>query len=168
MREQEFEMFEDVSNPLDSVEDMLAGQDWVFERPHTDELSVTIAGRHGPYRMTFIWQEDYSAMQFFCEFDLNVPESRRAAAASALQMVNSKLWLGHFIVQDQTGVPAFRHTSMFRGQTQSSGAEHVEDLVDIAIAECDRYYSVFNMLSCTVTVEDSLLNLALVETAGEA
>ncbi len=169
MHEQEnFEIFEDVSNPLDSVEDILSSHDWVFERPNNDELSVAVAGRHGHYRMTFLWQEDYSAMQFFCEFDMTVPEARREAAARALQMVNARLWLGHFILQEENGVPCFRHTSMFRGQTQSSGAEHVEDLVDIAIAECDRYYGVFNMLACTVSVDDSLLSLALVESAGEA
>jgi hypothetical protein len=168
MHEQESEFFEDVSNPLDSVEDMLSGQDWAFERPHTDELSVTIVGRHAPYRMTFLWQEDYSAMQFFCEFDLSIPSSRRAAAAQALQMMNAGLWLGHFVINNETGAPTFRHTSMFRGQTQSSGAELVEDLVDIAVAECDRYFAAFNMLSCTPTHEDGLMTLALADAGGEA
>jgi hypothetical protein len=162
------EFFEDVSNPLDSVEDILSTQDWVFSRPNDDELSVTVSGRHGQYYMTFIWQEEYSAMQFFCELDMTVPAERREAMASAMQTINSRLWLGHFIVQEQNNVPSFRHTSLFRGCTHTSGTEHVEDLVEIAMAECERYYPALHLLCTTQGTETSLFNLALADPAGES
>ena len=37
-------MFEEISNPLDSVEDFLSGHDWVFNRPCADELTVSVTG----------------------------------------------------------------------------------------------------------------------------
>jgi hypothetical protein len=163
-----FEMFEDVSNPLDSVEDIMVSLDWSFDRPNPEEISARVSGRHGQYSLTFIWQEDYSAMQFFCEYDLEMPAARKHAAALALQTINARLWLGHFTVQEHNSVPCFRHTSMFRGCTHTSGAEHVEDLVDIALAECDRHFSVFSLLACPLGKNDGLLPLALSETAGEA
>lgn len=161
-------IFDDVSNPLDSVEELLNAQDWSFSRQTADELSVQVGGRRGQYRMTFIWQEEYSAMQFFCELDVSVPRTNRALAARAVQDINAKLWLGHFTISAEAGVPSFRHTSLFRGWTHTSGAEHVEDLVDIAIAECDRHYNVFSMLGCTAGTDESLLAFALKDHQGEA
>ena len=162
------EIFEDVSNPLDSIEDLLAGNDWVFNRPNPDELTVHVRGKHSVYHLTFLWQEDYSAMQFFCEFDLKIPEARAEMADRALNRINERLWLGHFDLPLETLTPRFRHTSLFRGWTQTSGAEHVEDLVDIALVECERHYNVFRTLSDSLYIDGKTLSLMLVEEAGEA
>ena len=161
------EIFEDVSNPLDSVEDILISHDWIFNRPNPDELTVQVTGKGGSYRLTFIWQEEYSAMQFFCEYDLRIPTARQDLAGRALRRINERLWLGHFDVAD-TGAPCFRHTSLFRGWTHSSGAEHVEDLVDIALAECERHQNIFAMLSGALHLDNDVLTLMLADEAGEA
>lgn len=164
----ELELFEDVSNPLDSVEEMLIGQDWAFDRTNEEELTVNVTGKRGDYKMTFIWQEEFNAMQFFCEYDYTIPEERATLANKILRAVNEDLWLGHFDIPKATHAPCFRHTSLFRGWTQSSGAEHVEDLVDIAIAESDRFQSVFRMLTNKSSMDDSLLDFILSDSAGEA
>lgn len=161
------DMFEDVSNPLDCIEDMLAAQEWMFDRPNPDELCVHVSGRHGQYRMTFIWQEEFSAMQFFCDSDIAIPQHHRDIALQAIHKINSALWLGHFIVAEETGLPTFRHTSLFRGCTHTSGAEHIEDLIEIALGECERYYSVFSLMG-NASMDDTLLSLALSQSQGEA
>lgn len=161
-------MFEEISNPLDSVEDLLAGQEWAFSRMNQDELMVDVSGKLGTYRMVFLWQEEYSAMQFTCHYDMMLPSDTRDLLAIAMARVNANLWLGHFDIAPDNGVPRFRHTSLFRGQTQSSGADHLQDLMDIALSECERYYPMFQLLSNTETVSEENLDLAVVDTAGEA
>lgn len=168
MNDQSFEMFEDVSNPLDSIEDMLSGNEWAFSRLNDDELSVKVAGKYGQYNLTFIWQDEYSAMQFFCEFDFAIPESRVGMACRVLRKVNENLWLGHFDLSGRDTAPCYRHTSLFRGWTHTSGAEHIEDLVDIALAESERYRNVFAMLAGTADLTDAQLSFALADAAGEA
>ncbi len=168
MSDSAFEIFEDVSNPLDSVEDLLTGNDWIFNRPNPDELSVHVTGKLGCYRMTFLWQEEYSAMQFFCEYDLRLPKDRQDMTGRALRVINERLWLGHFDVAEATGAPCFRHTSLFRGWTNSSGAEHVEDLVDIALAECERHHNIFAMLAGPRLISEEILGLMMADEAGEA
>lgn len=162
------DIFEDVSNPLDSIEDLLHGNDWVFSRPNPDELNVQVSGKQGAYGLTFIWQEDYSAMQFYCEFNIKIPEGRVEMTERAMSRINERLWLGHFDLPEETMLPRFRHTSLFRGWTQTSGAEHVEDLVDIALVECERHYNVFRTLSDSLYIDGKTLSLMLVEEAGEA
>ena len=169
MTDQNFEMFEDVSNPLDSIEDLLAGSDWAFRRLNEDELSVRVAGKRGQYNLTFLWQDEFSAMQFFCEFeDTPVPPARAVMAARVLRHINESLWLGHFDVSARNNLPCFRHTSLFRGCTQTSGAEHIEDLVDIALAESERYHNIFTMLAASRELTDEQLTFALSDAAGEA
>lgn len=167
MSEQEL-MFEEISNPLDSVEDILVSQEWAFSRMNNDELMVDVSGKLGTYRMVFMWQEEFSAMQFQCHYDIVVPRDRRDVLALALSRVNAEMWLGHFDIPEDTGVPRFRHTSLFRGQTQSSGADHLQDLMDIALAECERNYSMFQVLSQDETLDENQLNLALLDSAGQA
>lgn len=164
----ELELFEDVSNPLDSVEDMFRSQDWSFTRSHDEELCVTVAGKRGQYKMTFIWQEEFHAMQFFCEYDFILPDANSSTVNKVLRAINEDLWLGHFDVPVATNAPCFRHTSLFRGWTQSSGAEHVEDLVDIAIAESDRFHSIFRMLAERTHMDDSLIDFIMSDSVGEA
>lgn len=164
----ELELFEEVSNPLDSIEEMLHSQDWAFNRMNEDELTVNISGKRGEYKMTFIWQEEFNAMQFFCEYDFVIPAERMDIANKVLRAINEDLWLGHFDIPKATNAPCFRHTSLFRGWTQSSGAEHVEDLVDIAIAESDRFHSSFAMLTQSTGMDDSLIDFILSDSAGEA
>ncbi|MBU0859656.1 MAG: YbjN domain-containing protein [Alphaproteobacteria bacterium] len=162
------EIFEDVSNPLDSIEDMLSGNEWAFSRLNDEELSVQVAGKRGQYNLTFIWQDEYSAMQFFCEFDQTIPAARLDMACRVLRRINESLWLGHFDISSRNSAPCFRHTSLFRGCTQTSGAEHIEDLVDIALAESERFNNVFTMLATATDLTDDQLTFALSDAAGEA
>lgn len=168
MTTEQIDFMDEVSNPLDSVEDILAGQNWQFSRMTPDELMVDVSGRIGTYRMVFQWQEDFSAMQFTCHFDLIVPGMQRGVAAMALADINAGLWLGRFDLPSDTSVPCFRHTSLFRGQTQSSGAEHLQDLMDIALGECERYYALFQMLSEETHIDQSMIDLVLMDFGGEA
>ncbi len=162
------EMLDRPLNPLDGIEDILASQDWVFDRPNPDELSVVLSSQNAAYRITFMWQQEVNAMHFFCEFDVTVPEDRRASVAVALLTVNARLWIGHFILQEHSGVPCFRHTSIHRDWTNALSTGHVEDLVEIALAECDRHRGIFTMLSGSTAPDPALLTLALSQPAGQA
>lgn len=168
MMTQHDHMKQDVSNPLDSVEDILAGQRWSFNRANPDELTAEVTGKHGTYRMIFMWQEEFSALQFSCQYDLYVPRDRFDLLALALAQVNAELWLGHFDIPAATGIPTFRHTSLFRGQTHSSGAEFLQDLMDIALAECESHYSMFQVLAQSEDVNQYEFDLAVMGSAGEA
>jgi hypothetical protein len=164
----EIDLFEDVSNPLDSVEEVLCANDWIFDRTTPDDLSVQVTGRMGEYNLHFHWQEEYSAMRFWCVMDIDIKPEALDAAAKMMAFVNSGLWLGHFAFRDSTKEPSFTHTTLFRGLTQTSGAEHIQDLVDIALAECERYYPAFEMLSRGLPENSADVHLALMHVAGES
>lgn len=160
-------MFEDVSNPLDGAEDLIQSPDVVFNRANRDELFVEAKGRYGMYRMMFMWDEAMGALQFCCEYGIQVADMNKACAADTVLTINSNLWLGHFDLPPETLAPTFRYTQLFRGM-QSSGADHVQDLINIAIDECDKNYPVFVALSEASAPDESDLALALMPVAGRS
>lgn len=162
------DLFEDVSNPLDGVEEILSANDWVFERMTNDEITVHITGKMGDYTLFFQWQEEFSAMKFSCTFDMHLNDTARRMAATTLSEINAQLWLGHFDFPPGTSTPCFRHTTLFRGMTQTSGVEHIEDLVDIALSECERYYPVFELLAKGADQHGADMTLAMMPSAGQS
>lgn len=160
--------FEEASNPIDSVEEVLSSNNWVFNRMNEDELMVQVAGKACEYRLFFIWQEDMNAMQFCCQFESPVNPKNRDIAAKAILSVNEALWMGHFDLPRDTSVPCFRHTCLFHGLSRGAGSEQISDLVTISLAQCEKYFPLFNLLSLSVANDERSLQLALMETAGRS
>jgi hypothetical protein len=96
-----------------------------------------------------------------------VPAHKRSAVAELLALINEKLWLGHFDVCSDELVPMFRHTVLLRGAGGVS-PEQLEDLVDIAISECERFYPAFQFLLWGGRKPDQAIEAALLDTVGEA
>ena len=155
-------------NPLDSVEDIFINYDWTYDRSGSDELVVQVAGEKSHYTMIFIWQEEFNAMQFSCLCDVVIPESRKAEAAQTLRKVNEEIWLGHFEITGKPEMPRFRYTMMCGSDRSQSIAEQISDLMDIAVAECERHYDVFSMIAMPVDINDEMLSLALTMNMGKA
>lgn len=154
-------------NPLDILEDIVSANDWAFDRASHDEMLVEVAGRWSSYRMFFYWSDEASAMQFSCQFDMKVPENRRQAVAELLATVNERMWLGHFDVDSEENTPMFRHTTLLRG-AQGASPEQLEDLVDIALTECERFYPAFQFCISGGKSAPEAVSAAILDTVAEA
>lgn len=161
-----FESHDNALNPLDNVEEILNANNWTFDRMGDDELIVEVRGKSGSYRLFFLWQAEMSAMQFCCQYDLTIPKDNYATAAMTLMGINETVWMGHFDLPHENGKPSYRHTCLFRGMPEA-GSQHLEDMVDVALALCERYHPVFSLLSSSKPA-DTNLSLALMDTVGES
>ncbi len=157
-----------VQNPIDRVEDVLDGYNWVYNRTNNQELIVEVAGRSCNYRMLFIWQEHMSALQLCCEYDLEIKQGNMDATAHALMDINPSMWMGHFEVSKKSGAPAFRHTCMLYKHPDEKDSFQIEDLVDICLIQCERYQPVFHLLATNTRIDSEVLSFAMMETAGES
>ncbi len=164
----ETDLHDHLANPLDCVEEFLDSNNWVFDRMNPDELMVQVAGKTGSYRLFFLWQEDMSAMQFCCQYDMVIPAASRDAACRALVTLNEGLWMGHFDIPRQTNIPSFRQTCLLRGASRGDSAEQIEDLLDISLAQCERYYPLFHFLAQATDLNDQNMTLAVMETVGQS
>ena len=82
-------------------------------------------------------------------------------------LVNEKLWLGHFEVGSEDGLPMFRYTMLTRGRASLS-IEQLEDLVDIALMECERFYPALQFVVWAGRTPQDAMASAMMETMGEA
>jgi hypothetical protein len=156
-----------VGNPLDIVEQVIAANDWAFDRRSDSEIAAEAPGRWCDYGLYFSWSHEISVMHFSCAFDLKAPERRRRALYELLARANEKLWIGHFGMDQDDGMPVFRHSVLLRGATAAS-AESVEDMVDIAVTECERFFPAFQFVLWGGKSPDDALAAAMLECVGEA
>ena len=96
-----------------------------------------------------------------------LPAPRRAALYELLALANERLWIGHFGMESEDGMPLFRHAVLLRGAPGVS-AESLEDMVDIAITECERFYPAFQFVLWGGKTPAEALQAAMLECAGEA
>ncbi len=154
-------------NPIDLVEEIVLANEWAHDRASDEEMVVEVKGRWCDYRLYFVWQEEISALHFSAGFDMKVPKARRPAVYELLALVNEKLWLGHFDVASDDNSPAFRHAVLLRGALGAS-VEQIEDLVDIALSECERFYPAFQLVLWGGKNAEEAMTAAMIDPVGEA
>jgi hypothetical protein len=155
------------ANPLDVLEQIAAANDWHFDRRSEAEMAAEAPGKWCDYGLYFSWSNEISAMHFTCAFDLKVPERRRQALYELLALANERLWIGHFGMDGDEGTPLFRHSVLLRGAPGAS-AESLEDMVDIAITECERFFPAFQFVLWGGKTPAQALEAAMLECVGEA
>ena len=155
------------ANPLDLVEQFVSANDWPFDRRNDDEMAVEVPGRWCDYSLYFAWREDIGALHFTCAMDMKVQNSKRSHLHELLASVNERLWLGHFGLWAEEGVPMFRHAILLRGLMGAS-MEQIEDLVDIAVSECERFDPAFQVVLWGGKTPADAISAALLDTVGEA
>src|SRR3546814_6905810 len=123
-------------NPLDILEELVAANEWAFDRSSADEMVVETAGQWCAYRMYFVWRENLNALYFTCAFDHRVPEDKQSVVTELLALANEKMWLAHLDLTSDERMPMFRYTLLTRGW-QGLSVEPLEDLVELALRSED-------------------------------
>jgi hypothetical protein len=155
------------TNPLDILEQIIAANEWAFERRSDGEMAAEAPGKWCDYGLHFSWSHEISAMAFTCAFDMKVPAERREKLYELLALANDRLWIGHFGIEAEDGVPVFRHSVLLRGASGAS-AESLEDMVDIAITECERFFPAFQFVLWGGKAPADALAASMLDCVGEA
>jgi hypothetical protein len=158
---------EPVVNPLDLIEEIITAHEWPFDRANDDELMAQIPGKWCDYRLYFAWSGDMSALHFSCALDIKVASYRRAAINELLALTNERLWLGHFDLSSDENQPTFRHAVPLRG-ARGATVEQLEDLVDVALHECERFYPAFQYVVWGGKNPAEAVTAACLDPVGEA
>lgn len=156
-----------IANPIDLVEEIVQANEWPHDRASDEEMVVEISGRWCDYRLLFVWQREINALHFSCGFEMKVPRPRRTAVFELLAAVNERLWLGHFDLAADEHSPAFRQGVLLRGAGGAS-VEQIEDLVDISVSECERFYPAFQLVIWGGKSAEEAIAAAMIDPVGEA
>ena len=156
-----------LQNPLDIAEQLISNREWLFDRPVEEELVAEVQGSWCNFRIWFTWQAELGAVIFSCAYDTKIPAKQRDKIYPLLARVNEKMWLGHFDVGAEDGMIMFRHALLLRGGLGAT-PEQMEDLIDIAMTECNRFYPAFQSVLWGGNTVEEALDIAMLDTVGEA
>ena len=156
-----------ITHPLDVIEHVVSTNNWVFDRAGDKEIAVQVPGRWCDYSLHFAWNEGASAMHFTCAFDLRVSPEKRHDVYELLALINERMWLGNFGLWNTEGLPMYRHALLLRGAFGPS-VEQMEDLMDTAIEECERFYPAFQYVVWGGKTASDAVTAAMIDTVGEA
>ncbi len=152
-------------NPLEVIEEIVLGKEWSCDRRSPDELAIEIVGKWCDFSLFFAWSEHAGALHFSCSFDMRVPENKKDEIYRLLIKINEKMWLGYFSFWDEENLPLFRHTMLLKGMISE---EQLEDLLEIAVSECNRFYPAFQFVIWGGKTAAEAVEAAMIETVGEA
>lgn len=154
-------------NPIDMVQRIVDEYEWISDRRNDHEMAVQVPGRWCDYSLYFAWNDDPDALHFTCAFDMRIVPERRPQIYELLAVINERMWLGHFGLWEEEGLPMYRHGLPLRG-SHGTSFEQIVDLVDAAISECERFYPAFQYVIWGGKKPSEALELALIDTVGEA
>lgn len=155
------------SHPLDTVEDIVTAHEWPFDRQGEDELSVCVSGAWCDYHLGFSFSDEQGGLQIACAYDMRVPPEKREPVYSLLAQLNERMWLGHFDLWSEEGIPMFRHAVLTReGPAPSSG--QLEEMIEIAVSECERFFPALQFVMWGGKSPTEAIAAAMLETKGEA
>lgn len=158
---------DDDAAPVEMLASLFEARGWAFEFVGDDEISGEVRGSWANYQFQAIWRPEEHVLQLLCLPDIRMPEARRGAMYEALGLINEQLWLGHFDVWSNGGVVLYRHGLMLGDDGLLSPAQ-AQTVVEAAVAECDRFYPVFQFILWGDKTPAEALAAAMVDAAGEA
>lgn len=154
------------SNPIDVVEQLASYRDWSFDRRNDDEMAVEVPGQWCDYGLYFAWSKDLNAVHFSCALDMKIPAKIRPAVYELLALLNERLWIGHFALWQDEALPMFRQTVQVG--PHGAGGRVIEDLMEIALAECERFYPAFQFVIWGGKSAQDAIAAAMLDCVGEA
>ena len=152
--------------PMDLVEQVIRDLGFNFRRVLDDEMAAEYRGRWCNYSLHFVWSHEACAIHFTCAFDVRIPVEKQSLVNQLLALLNDKLWLGHFTIWQDEGLPMYRHSLPLRGSIMSP--EQIEDLLDISLSECERFYPTFQYVLWGGKPPAEALQAAMIDPVGEA
>lgn len=158
--------YSDPSNLIDFIEELADDHRWDYERLDLDELVVRCPGSWCDYRLAFMWVQDMQTLGISASFDMRVPHAAVVSIYELLSRVNEQLWIGHFDLSDE-GMPTYRYT-LLAGNKNSECQNLTEEIIQIAIGECERFYPAFQFAIWSGKKPTEALTSAMLETLGEA
>lgn len=155
------------SHPVDTIEFVADSNDWTFERPADDEISMVVEGKWADYQVAFSWMEEFEALHLSCAFDLKIPDARLNEVIRLVSHVNGEILMGHFDVWQRSDIVIFRQSLLLSGGLEPTGRQ-VEVMLSSALEACEAYYQAFQFVVWSGMDAQAAVGAVMFETVGRA
>src|SRR5277367_3349854 len=154
-------------DPLDVVERVLTAENLSFDRTDDGDLAFALAGDWKDFELWFAWRPEADCLQLCLSVDLKAGKALRDAANGLVNLINQRVWLGHFEVWADDGEIVFRHALSLPDGERPSMAQ-TASMIDAAMEAADRFYPAFDFLISGGKSPEDAMASCMFETVGHA
>ena len=127
-----------------------------------------LAGDWKDYELWFAWRPEADCLQLCLSIDRRAEKARHADACDLTNLVNQRVWVGHFEVWSDDGEVVFRH-AMALPEGERPTLAQAASMIDAAMEAADRFYPAFDFLLAGGQVAGRRRSAAcMFETVGQA
>ena len=154
-------------DPLEVVEHVLAAENLSFDRTDDGDLAFTLTGDWKDYELWFAWRPEADCLQLCLSIDLKASKALRAPAHELINLINQRVWLGHFEIWADDGEVVFRH-AMALPEGERPSLAQTASMIDAAMESADRFYPAFDFLITGDKTPAEAMAACMFETVGQA
>ncbi|MDO4162572.1 MAG: YbjN domain-containing protein [Pseudomonadota bacterium] len=148
-------------NPLDDIECLFANQPHTTERRNAHEIVIEISGKWDNMLLFFAWEEQMNCLHISCLLNLEPENISSPSIFELLALLNEDLWVGYFSYWEEAKMPVFKH-SLLIDADEFNFSGKINQLINIAITECERAYPIFHaVFKQNIAPRKALLPLTL-------
>ena len=157
----------DKNNPIDFIEQYVVCHEKNILRDSRDEITILTKGLWNSYNISFKWNNQKRIIEVNSYFETYKKQKIKNSIYSLISSVNQKVTVGFFNFSPKLNTIFYSYNISIKGQNFLS-FEQVQDFIDIVIRECDRFFPVFFIYLYKKQDAKSAIEIALVDTHGEA
>ncbi|HZK99218.1 MAG TPA: YbjN domain-containing protein [Caulobacteraceae bacterium] len=154
-------------DPLDVVERVLAAENLTFDRTDDGDLAFALTGDWKDYELWFAWRPEVDCLQLCLSIDMKAETALRGSAHELINLINQRVWLGHFEIWADDGEIIFRH-SMALADDERPTMDQTASMIDAAVEAADRFYPAFDFLISGGKSPAEAMSACMFETVGQA
>ena len=154
-------------DPLDVVEHVLTAENLEFDRTEDGDLAFALTGDWKDYELWFAWRPEADCLQLCLSVDIKAGKDLRDSAHALINLINQRVWLGHFEVWADDGEIVFRHAMALPDGERPSMAQ-TASMIDAAMEAADRFYPAFDFLITGGKTPEEAMAACMFETVGHA
>ncbi len=154
-------------DPLEVVERVLSAENLSFDRTDDGDLAFTLTGDWKDYELWFAWRPEADCLQLCLSMDMKVTKPLNDGAHHLINLINQRVWLGHFETWADEGEVVYRHSMALPDDERPSMAQ-TASMIDAAMEAADRFYPAFDFLINQAKTPDEAMSACMFETVGQA
>jgi len=154
-------------HPIDIVETLAEHHDWDFDRVADDQIAMAVEGQWRTYSITLAWSPFDETLRLICTFEMEPPDDKLPQLYEALNRTNDMCWNGAFTYWHEQRLMVYRYGLVLAGG-QMAGGEQINRLIGSAVANAERYYPAFQLVTWGDRGVEDAMQVAIAEAYGRA
>ncbi len=155
------------NNPIDYIEEYFSRFFDDILRDSEYQLTINSKGLWNTYNISISWCENKKIFEINTYLDCVSKFKSNNSIYVLISNINEKVKLGHFNYSSKLSKVFYNYKVSVKGQDFVT-IEQVEYLINITTEECDRFFPVFFVYFNKKKSPQSSIDIAILETCGEA